>query len=104
PVRHHSNERIRMGSPRCRHDFLVGRFGPAEGDVFADRPAEEERVLEHKAHLLAERLELIAPNVLSIQAHDTMTGVEKPRNKTDQGALAGSRSEERRVGRWEGCW
>ena len=35
--------------------LVLGRVGPPEGDVLADRPAEQERLLRHDPHLRAQR-------------------------------------------------
>ena len=47
-------------------DLGVGRVGPGEGDVVADRAGEEERLLGHDAELAAQRVERHVADVVPV--------------------------------------
>ena len=49
-------------------DHLVGRLGAREADVVADRPGEEERILQHHSQLAAVRAQLELAQVVPVHA------------------------------------
>ena len=54
-VRQRLDELVRLRQLGRVHDLVIGRAGPAEGDVLADARREEERILGDHADLAAER-------------------------------------------------
>ncbi len=77
----------------------IRQFGGAEdlaarclrlpiGNVVPNGAVEQYRLLQHEADLLAERLLLKSPDIVSIDLHRTGDGVVKPGNQTDERGLA----------------
>ena len=79
------------------HGVLDRRVGFAVGDVLPDGPAEQQRVLQHEAHLVAQRLQREAANVQTVDLHVSRLGVEEARDETGDCRLAcAGRPDDRR--------
>ena len=66
-----------LGEPHRAHgllDLVVGGLGPGEGDVVADGPGEEERLLGDHAELAAQRPQGHALEVVAVDEHPTPVG------------------------------
>ena len=70
------------------NDFLVGRVQLAVADVVHDGAGEDEAVLHHDAHLLAQRAQLHVAHVVPVQQHRAASHVVEPTDQVDHGALA----------------
>ena len=88
PVLEPRRDAVDADRARGRLDLLVGRVGPPEADVVGDRPAEEERILQHDAELAPVRAE---PHVAKVDAVDA------------HGALRRGRRSARRASRSSTC-
>src|SRR5215469_9204165 len=91
-VRKVLDELVRVGQPRRGANLLVAGAGPTKGNVFTNRAAEEQGVLQNQADLFTQRKQRVVPDVFAIDANRSVDGVVKARNEAYQGTLAGSRS------------
>ena len=74
-----------------RADLLGGRVRAAEGDVLADRAAEQERLLGHDPHLRAQRGAVTLAQVVPVDAARAPRGrVVEARDELGAGRLAGA--------------
>jgi len=85
------DELICIGRYRGSDDFLLACASAAEGDIFTNGSAEEQRILEHEADLLAQGLHEIVPNIFAINIDRSCAWVIKPGHEAHQRALAGAR-------------
>src|SRR6202521_6267955 len=87
-----TDEIISLGAMSGFADFLVGRIGPAIGDVLADRGRKKKRVLKHNRNLGAQRFLCDGPHVAPVECDFARVGIVKARDQTQQGAFASARS------------
>ena len=77
-------------------DLLVRRRGPPEGEVVADRAAEQERLLRHDPHLPPQRPRLHVAQVVPVDEHPALARVVEARGELGERRLAGAgRADER---------
>ncbi len=67
---------------------LVGGVGTAEGDVVADRPAQQHRLLQDEADLAAESVQPVVADVAAVDADGAGVEVAEPRDEADERRLA----------------
>ena len=84
------------GASGLRH-FGVRRPGPADGDVLADGRVEDKRVLKDEPDLPAQRVERHIPEIVSVEAHLTLAGVEAQQQIHDRAFAAAGRAHERHI-------
>ena len=65
-------------------------LGPAVGDVVADGPGEQERLLGHVAELAAEGVQVERAQVVAVDAHAALVGVVEAGEQLHHGRLAGA--------------
>src|SRR5207237_10131532 len=71
---------------------LFARSGrAAKIDFVANRAAEQQSVLKHKADLFAERLERIIAKVFAVDQHGAAGGIVKTRNQAGESSFARAR-------------
>ncbi len=73
------------------HDLRAPGFRAAVGDVLPDRRAEQERVLQHEADLVAQRLDGEAPDVRAVDLDRPGDRVVEARDQVDDRRLAATR-------------
>ena len=77
-------------------DLLARRVGPAEADVGGDRVGEEERVLEHHADVVAQRVEVDVANVDAVDRDAPGVHVVEAREHERDRRLARARAADER--------
>src|SRR6185312_10511715 len=87
-VRQAGDEVVGVGRPRGAFDLLPGRLESAVADVLADRPGEEQRLLQDDADLLAQRLQLEVANVDAVDLDASGAGIVEANQLAHQSALA----------------
>ncbi len=90
PVRQPLDELVRLREPRRLLDLLVGRVGPAEGEVLAHGRREEERVLRDHADLAAQRVERHVAHVGAVDRHAPALDVVEARDQRRERRLPGA--------------
>ena len=85
---HLHDEVVRVHGLGRLNDLLVGRAQLAVADVVHDGAGEDEAVLHHDAHLLAQRAQLHVAHVVAVQQHRAAGHVVEPADQVDHGALA----------------
>src|SRR5262249_18773086 len=92
------DEFVRVGQPGGADDLGVRGFGFAVGDVLPDRRAKENRLLQNKTDLLAQRIQTEVAHVLSINPDMPPKRIVEARYETDDGRFASAgRPDERGV-------
>ena len=90
PVRHVDDEVVRvreLGGP----DRVFGRrIGAAIGDVFPDGAAEQQRILQHEADLITQRLQGELAHVDAVELHRAGLRIEEARNQAGDRRLPGA--------------
>ena len=84
------DELCRLRLPRGLLDLLVGRVGPAEGDVLADARREEERILGDGADRPPKRCQLRFSDVEPVDRDPARVDVVEARHERGERRLAGS--------------
>ena len=72
----------------ARRDVVVGRVRPAEADVLAQGRVEEEALLGHEHHPLAQGREPHVAQVDAVDAHGALGRVHQPGQQLGEGGLA----------------
>src|SRR5262249_29299307 len=85
---HFPDELISVRQFRRPQNFGTRRFRFAVSDVLPNGRAEEKRVLEHKADLLAQRFEFVLTHVGAVDSDGTILWIIKTRNKPGDRRLA----------------
>ena len=81
-VRHAADEFVGVGYFRGGNDLFVGCAGASVGDVFADCPAEQDRLLQYEANLGPQRVKLEGCDIDAIDQNASATGIVKAREQT----------------------
>src|SRR5712691_3326723 len=81
------NELRGIGYNRGLDNLPVAGVWTSESDVFADRPAEEQGVLQHEANLPPQGLNKIVPDVFTVNQDGAAARIIEPRNQADESAL-----------------
>ena len=89
-AREPGDEVVGADRPGRRLDLGVARVGPAEGDVVADRPREQERLLRHVAELVPVLGEVEVGQRHAVDQHPPGGGVVEPGDQLHDGRLAGA--------------
>ena len=94
-VGHRVDELVRVGQFGRALDLRGRARRLAVRDVLPDGRAKEQRVLQHKAHLVAQRLQLVPPDVRALD--DDLPGdrVVEPWNQAHERRLARRRTDRR---------
>ncbi len=87
---------MRFGGARRGLDLLARRVGAPEADVGRDRVGEQERVLEHDADVVAQRIEAHVANVGAVDRDAARVHVVEARQHQRDGRLARSRAADER--------
>jgi len=95
-VVHGLDECVRVGGTRRRFHLFVTRIRAAEADVLAHAATEENGLLRHQAHLLAEPPHLELPQVHAIEHDHAAGGIVEPLDELDHRALAAARLADQR--------
>ena len=86
-----------LASSRGADGVLDLRVRLAVGDVLPDRAAEQQRVLQHEAHLIAQRLQRELADVGAVDLDLPRLGIVEARDQAGDGRLAGAgRPDDRR--------
>ncbi len=84
-------------------DRLAGGVRSAVGDVLGNGSGEEERLLQHESHLLPHARQLHLAQVVAVDEHPPLLGVEEAGQQGNQGALASTSLADEGDGlAWEG--
>src|SRR5712692_2082345 len=83
----HVNELRGIRYNRGLDNLLVAGVWTSESDVFADRPAEEQGVLQNEANLPAQGLHQIVSDVFTVNQDGAAAGIIEPWNQADESAL-----------------
>ena len=86
------DEVVRLGELGRGDDLLVGRIGPAIGDVLLDRAMQQRRVLRHDADIGAQRVLRDVGDVGAVDRDDAALAVVEAQQQVDDGRLAGARA------------
>ena len=89
-IRQLHDELVRVHGLRRRLDLLVGGVELAVADVVTYVAGEDERVLQHHAHLPAQRFKRHVAHVVAINGHRTFRHVVEPGQQAHDGGLAGA--------------
>ena len=87
-VRQRLDELVGVGHPGRLDHLLLGGVRPAEEDVLAHGAVEEEDVLQHDAHLLAQAGEVDVAQVAPVEGDAPLADVVEARDQAGQGRLA----------------
>ena len=86
---------------RGRFDLSIGRIQLAVTDVLAHIAGENERILQHDAHLPTQRFQRDRTHVMPINRHRTFCNVVKTRQQIDNRGFAGTgRTNQRNGAAW----
>ena len=96
PVGQFHDELVRVHGLRRRLDFLVGGVELAVADVLAHVAGEDEGVLQHHAHLPAQRCERHVAHAVAVDRHRALGHVVEARQQVDDCRLAGARRADQR--------
>src|ERR1700738_1636791 len=83
----HVNELRGIRYDRGGDNLLVASVWTSESDVFANCPAEQQRVLQDEADLRAQGLYRIVPDVFSVDRDGPAAGIIEPWNQADESAF-----------------
>ncbi len=95
-VGHRLDELVRVGQFGRAPDLAGRGAGLAVRDVLPDRRAEEQRVLQDEADLIAQRLQPIPPDVRAVDDDRPGRRIVEPRNQAHDRGLPGSRRTDNR--------
>ena len=95
-VRHSVDELVGVRKFRGAHNFIVRGFGFPISDVLPDRGAKQQALLKHETDLTAQRLNLEAANIDTVDANFAGRQIVKARQQADDGSLAGARRAHQR--------
>src|SRR5262245_1927422 len=79
---------MRVGEPGGADDLVARGFGFAVGDVLPDRRVEENRLLQNKADLLAQRPQGEVARVFSVDQEPTRKGIVEAGDEADDRGFA----------------
>ena len=96
PVGQFHDELVRVHGLRRRLDFLVGGVELAVADVLAHVAGEDERVLQHDAHLPAQAFQRDGTHVVAVDRHRAFGDVVETRQQVDDRGFAGTRRTDQR--------
>jgi len=91
-----ADELVRAYGLGRRDDFFFRGVELAVTDVVQDRAGEDEAVLQHNAHLAAQRLQLYARDIVSVNQNAAVRDIIEARDQVDDGRLAGTRRADQR--------
>src|SRR5258708_4431467 len=86
-IREHVNELRDIRYDRGGDNLLVAGVWTSESDVFADCPAEQQRVLQNETDLRAQGLYGIVPDIFSVNRDGAAAAIIETWNQADQGAF-----------------
>ena len=81
-MRHAADEFVGIGYFRGGNDLFVGCAGAPVGDVFANCPAEQNRLLQYEANLGPQRVKLEGCDIVAIDQNASTTGIVEAREQT----------------------
>jgi hypothetical protein len=98
------DEVVRVGRAGRREDLLVGRLQAPVADVVEDARAEQQRLLQDDAELLAHRRDGEVAQVVPVERDAPVLGVVEARQQVEQRALAraGGADDRHAVARLDG--
>ena len=85
-----ADEFVGIGHQRCRRNILIGGIGASKSDVLTDRSLEQQRVLQHEAHLIAQRLQSVVADVFAINQNSAAGWIKKPGDEAHESGFAGT--------------
>ena len=89
---------MRAGQHCGSNDFFERRIGLAEGDVFADRAAEQKDILRHDADLRAQAAERHLAEIVAIQINPPFIRQVHAQQQIGEGRLACAAASDQRDG------
>ena len=98
PIAEPVDELVGVGHPRRLHDLAPTGARTAVGNVLPDGRVEEHRILLHETHLVAQRLERVAPHVAAVDGEPAAPQVVQPRDERDERGLAAAGGPDERHG------
>ena len=90
------DEFVRMHGLGSGHDLLVGGVQFAVADVLTHVAGEDERVLQHDAHLPAQAFQRHGTHVVAVDRHRAFGDVVETRQQVDDRGFAGTRRTDQR--------
>ena len=100
-VRQIHDELVRMHRLRGRFDLGIGRIQLAVANVLAHIAGENERILQHDAHLPTQRFQRDRTHVMPVNRHRSFCNVVKTRQQVDDRGFAGTgRADQRNSTAW----
>ena len=97
-IRHFADELMRTHSLCSGDDLLIRGVQATVADVIHDGAGENEAVLQHDAHLRAQRVQRYLGNVVPVDEHPAGIDVVETRDEVDDRRFAGTRGTDKRDG------
>ena len=83
-------------SSSAAFDFVVGRVGIADAQIFLDRAREQHRLLKHDADIAAQREQREVADVDAVDLHRALVGIEDAMQQAERRRFArAGRADER---------
>src|SRR5262249_19511253 len=90
-VREALDKFIRVCDSRRRGDLVIAGFGASKRDIFPNRSAEKQRVLQDKTDLFPQGEKVIVSDILIVDVHGALGRVIESQHQTDQRAFPRAR-------------